>query len=199
MRLTLRKEEDKDWYCIEKAEHDGTEDAGRLVDGDIEGQLFEMVWIAEAIETRTSARFKRCAVIVHKDLAGFGRPKTNGLFHFVDLEEADELASQIRREQWRRRYALSAKTRDPVEAKLRDAVEKAALTRDEIRRQASEEVRSLRLEIIGANDHDDPPVSEDAIATFNAAAFPIRKKAREASQALYRSVKRLHAHLEKKR
>jgi hypothetical protein len=110
MELTIRKSEwMSDWYIIERAEHDGREwleDMGdnvlayrcssRMSDADVEGPAAEMLAIAGAIEERSKARFKRCAVRVEGDRVFFHSPRNSREDGECSLEEADRLAAKIR-------------------------------------------------------------------------------------------------------
>jgi hypothetical protein len=109
MKLTLTPGPFDDWWVIERAEHEGRKwwervGAGaslrcssRFSDADVEGTSAEMLAIAEAIETRSGASFKRCAVATVKDAASFWSPRNSQEPGGVSLDEADELAKEIRR------------------------------------------------------------------------------------------------------
>lgn len=100
-----------DWYIIEKAKHEWVEqivpvpgkpnsmylhDSSRISDADVEGAAVEMLAIAEAIEQRGSYSAKRCAVDVQGNRALFWSPRNSQREGVASLEEADELAAQIR-------------------------------------------------------------------------------------------------------
>ena len=104
---------DYDWYCIERAEHDGREwmrrtgpnsqafmRSARLGEGDnnycIEGTAFEMLAIAEAIEQKKSARFKRCAATFAMEGYEMESPRNSRAPVLVSHSEASELAADIR-------------------------------------------------------------------------------------------------------
>lgn len=111
MKLTLTKHDAMgDWYLIERAEHDGREwleqtgpnivtamRSSRFSDADVEGVAIEMKAIAEAIEKRGGASFKRCAVGVGPyGKVEFWSPRNSQKPGVVTLAEADDLARQIR-------------------------------------------------------------------------------------------------------
>ena len=98
-----------DWYVIERAEHDGrvwlepTDSGGaalrsssRFSDADVEGTAAEMLAIAHAIDAGTSARFKRCAVMVHGSHVELWSPRNSTARGVVSLEDGTELAREIR-------------------------------------------------------------------------------------------------------
>lgn len=115
--LVLRGSDDSDWYCIERAEHEGIEEirrdpkgnggfffrSARPSDADVEGPLLEMLGIAKAIEDRTHEGFKRCAVDVKVDAklgqwAEFWSPRNSQVRARVPLSVADALAKDIRQQ-----------------------------------------------------------------------------------------------------
>lgn len=119
MRLALVKAEHmKDWYLIERAEHDGREwieevkaatlDSGswsrcmrsaRVSDADVEGTAEEMRRIAVAIDGRAWVGFKRCAVqVFDSERVEFWSPRNSQSPGVCTLAEADELSAQIKRE-----------------------------------------------------------------------------------------------------
>lgn len=97
-----------DWYCIERAKHDGVSGfirAGKCMsywssswigDADVEGPAEHMRSIARAIRARRDEAHKRCAVSFCDDGVYFYSPRNTinrgGPFK---LAEADDLASQI--------------------------------------------------------------------------------------------------------
>ncbi len=106
---------ESDWYCIERAEHDGREwEENRISDGwhityymrsaricnaDVEGTLQEMVDLAYAIRKRRDEDYKRCCVEFVGDGFRLNSPRnSNDEWAYVSLEEADDLASQIEEE-----------------------------------------------------------------------------------------------------
>lgn len=108
-KLILVKGGMDDWYCIERAEHDGREwlekvgpngfalrYSGRISDADVEGTGVEMLAIADAIEARSFVRFKRCAVDARKNPVEFESPRNSERAGTCSLAEADELAKEIR-------------------------------------------------------------------------------------------------------
>lgn len=111
MKLTLRKCDDiGDWYVIERAEHDGRswfepvaknamslQCSSRFSDADVEGFAFEMLEIAAAIEQRGRASFKRCRVDATGEPVRFSSPRNSQRDGECSLQEADELAAEIRR------------------------------------------------------------------------------------------------------
>lgn len=112
MRLAIRKSEGMDdWYVIERAEHDGRSWmepipgipnamalhlSSRFSDADVEGTADEMLGIAEGIETRDGAGYKRCAVRIDGDRAFFQSPRNSQREGECSLAEADALAKEIR-------------------------------------------------------------------------------------------------------
>lgn len=110
MRLTIRKcEHIENWYVIERAEHDGRawmEPMGpgamalrlsaRFSDADVEGTGAEMLAIADAIERRTRASFKRCMVDASTEPVRFASPRNSQRDGECSLAEAVELARSIR-------------------------------------------------------------------------------------------------------
>ena len=112
MRLTVRScEWMGDWYVIERAEHDGRtwmeptpsgaslQCSARFSDADVEGPAAEMHLIADAIERRSSAYRKRCAVeVVGEEVRFFSPRNTVGEHGIVTLAEADALAALIRQQ-----------------------------------------------------------------------------------------------------
>jgi len=113
MRIKLETSEwIDDWYLIVRAEHDGRfwwEETGpnseRLMSSErlspeacIEGTANEMLSIADAIKSRGSAIFKRCAVRVKDDIAYFCSPKNSEHDSAIPLVEADAFAEQVFKE-----------------------------------------------------------------------------------------------------
>lgn len=110
MRLAIRRSGHlDDWYVVERAEHDGRSwleplgenSAGlrcssRFSDADVEGTAAEMLALAEAIEARGEARFRRCAVDARSELVTFCSPRNSQLDGEVTLAEALALAAEIR-------------------------------------------------------------------------------------------------------
>lgn len=111
MKLTIRPCESLgDWYVIERAEHDGRvwfEETGpnsmslrasaRFSDADVEGTRAEMLMIADAIQFRTSASFRRCSVDATAEPVRFNSPRNSQVDGTCSLAEADELAEEILR------------------------------------------------------------------------------------------------------
>jgi hypothetical protein len=121
VKLTMRKSEHlPDWYLIERAEHDGRmweEQTGPhssalmyssrfSTNADVEGASYEMLAIADAIEQRGEASFRRCEVIIEGEHALFCSPRNSREPGRVTLAEADALAAEIRR------YFENAKTKE---------------------------------------------------------------------------------------
>lgn len=111
MKLTMRKcEHLPDWYIVERAEHDGRtweEQTGPSssaimcsarfsTNADVEGPSYEMQAIADAIEKRGEASFRRCEVIVEGEHVLFCSPRNSREPGRVTLAEADALAVEIR-------------------------------------------------------------------------------------------------------
>lgn len=112
MRLVCRKSDAlDDWYVIEREEAPGEARAwlepiggggmafmvsARISDADIEGYADEMLAIAEAIEKRGAARFKRCAVNAETEPVHFWSPRNSTRDGEVSLAVADALAKEIR-------------------------------------------------------------------------------------------------------
>jgi hypothetical protein len=109
MNLTLKKSEFlDDWYVIERAEHDGKEwfektgpntmtlrCSSRFSDASVEGTSGEMLVLANAIEKRTTASFRRCAVNATEEPVRFWSPRNSEVDGECSLAEADELAKEI--------------------------------------------------------------------------------------------------------
>lgn len=93
-RLTLTECKEL-WHCyiIERAEHDGS---ARFSDADVEGSREEMLAIAEAIEKRGNAHFRRCAVTAVHEPVRFWSPRNSTEDGIVSYAEADALAQEIR-------------------------------------------------------------------------------------------------------
>ncbi len=100
-----------DWYCIERAVHDGREwlehdgpnssefmRSARISDADVEGPLAEMLGIADAIEKRTSFHARRCAVVTGEDWVEFWSPRNSRYRARVPLAVADAFAIEVRNE-----------------------------------------------------------------------------------------------------
>ena len=99
-----------DWYCIERAAHDGREwpeptkygaalmRSARISDADVEGQCYEMLGIASAIKSRGRYSAKGCAVRMDAGRAYFWSPRNSQREAWVPLAVADALADQIIRE-----------------------------------------------------------------------------------------------------
>lgn len=112
MKLKIRKSESLgDWYVIERAEHDGRmwlepigrggmslRSSARFSDADVEGRAEEMLAIAKAIEEGRDESFRRCAVRIEGHRAFFWSPRNSETDGEVSLDEAKELAAQIRQE-----------------------------------------------------------------------------------------------------
>lgn len=99
----------EDWYCIERAEHDGRTwmqetgpnsmsfmSSARISDADVEGCSVEMLAIAEAIENRALESFKRCAVDASTNNVRFWSPRNSRLPGIASWAEAEALAVEIR-------------------------------------------------------------------------------------------------------
>jgi len=98
-----------DWFTIERLNHDHktwfepTEygatlrDSARVSDATVEGTGDLMLALADAIEARVEARFKRCAVRVDNNKVFFWSPRNSQTEGECTLEEADELAGVIRK------------------------------------------------------------------------------------------------------
>lgn len=109
MKIVLEKSDCiDDWYCIERAEHEGrtwlerTEpnvlqfmDSARISDACVEGTADEMLDIAEAIKSRGSAEYRRCAVRVEGDTAYFWSPRNSTAEAAIPLADADDFAAQV--------------------------------------------------------------------------------------------------------
>lgn len=109
MKITIRKSEHlPDWYLIVRAEHDNKTwvevidyihyhmKSERLSpEACIEGDSSEMIDIAKAIKSRTSASAKRVAVSFEDDGVHLYSPKNSQHHGIVTIEEADDLADQI--------------------------------------------------------------------------------------------------------
>lgn len=97
-----------DWWLIVRAEHEGVSewvpttygaawfDSARVSDACVEGSLFEMLGLADAIEKRASCHHRRCAVEVADGHADFWSPRNSMERARVPLDVADALAKQIR-------------------------------------------------------------------------------------------------------
>lgn len=109
MNCTLNKiDSSYDWWCIERAEHDGREwmdrfpggvvfmRASRLGNADIEGTGDEMLAIAEAIERAESAAFKRCAARHTTKGYLMSSPRNSTQSTLITHDEAKALAVDIR-------------------------------------------------------------------------------------------------------
>lgn len=105
MNLKIQKSTfQEDWYLIERAEHDGRvwidscgfQTSSRFSDADVEGTQAEMLAIAEAIEHRGHASFKRCMVDARNGPVRFCSPRNSHVDGECSLAEADDLARQIR-------------------------------------------------------------------------------------------------------
>lgn len=95
-----------DWYTIEKSNHDHKEwfeeidgalhfmHSGRISDACVEGTEKEMLAIADAIRSRKSVCFRRCAVRVDGDYAYFWSPRNSAREAKIPIENADEFAKQ---------------------------------------------------------------------------------------------------------
>jgi len=107
--LTLRKSDMlDDWYLIERKYHDGKtwlepteygyryQTSARISDADVEGCSQEMLAIATAIETRSEFSAKRCGVWFEGDGVCFSSPRNSQTPGIVTLEDADNLAKEIR-------------------------------------------------------------------------------------------------------
>lgn len=110
MECTLRKSEHMgDWYCIVRCEHSGTSgfrmtaygmsfySSERVTDCDIEGPAHEMLAIADAIETGSSASFKRCEAEKVDDGYALCSPRNDERSEVITSDEALRLAAEIRR------------------------------------------------------------------------------------------------------
>lgn len=107
--LTLRKSDMlDDWYLIERKHHDGEswfepteygcsyQASARISDADVEGHAHEMLGIATAIEERSTFNAKRCAVWFEGGRVCFSSPRNSQTPGTVTLEDADNLAREIR-------------------------------------------------------------------------------------------------------
>lgn len=107
----VKNEDMGDWFSIEKAEHAHVDQlinvgpnsgfywhSGRISDADVEGSATEMLGLAEAIEKRSEVRYKRCAVDATREEVLFWSPRNSRMRGAVDIEDAIELAKQIRRD-----------------------------------------------------------------------------------------------------
>jgi len=115
MKLELRKDDaTDDWWVItralglgevrefgiERREYAGyvahaLTDSARICDADVEGYAEEMVAIAQAIQRRGVAQFKRCAVDAREDRVKFWSPRNSRKPGHVPFESAAVLAAQI--------------------------------------------------------------------------------------------------------
>lgn len=109
--LTLQKSDAlEDWYIIERADVAPREwiekDRGgnmhyrtnvRLSDADIEGTAGEMDRIMFAIEERSYASFRRCAVDARQEPVKLWSPRNSTKIGEIDYTSADHLAREIRR------------------------------------------------------------------------------------------------------
>lgn len=101
MKVELTHGSCDNWFCITSAEPGCY--MQRIGGADIEGDREEMAAIADAIENRKSARFKRCAathVTVLGDRDGhylLSSPRNTISPTKITAVEADELAASIRR------------------------------------------------------------------------------------------------------
>lgn len=91
MTMRLRKSELPDCYVIEC-------DPGELSDASVEGSAVEMLAIADAIEKRTVAIFRRCAVSArdHVTSVEFWSPRNSRASGWVPYEDALPLVALIR-------------------------------------------------------------------------------------------------------
>lgn len=102
----------EDWYLIELAEHPRVQEfralpsipnamgfycSSRISDSDIEGHGVEMLAIADAIEARGRAHFKRCAVDARTSVVEFWSPRNSQRHGEASRACADDLAKDIRR------------------------------------------------------------------------------------------------------
>ena len=107
--LTLRKSDMlDDWYLIERKHHDGKtwyepteygsryQSSARISDADVEGCAHEMLGIATAIEERSTFKANRCAVWFDSNRVCFSSPRNSQTPGIVTLEDADNLAKEIR-------------------------------------------------------------------------------------------------------
>lgn len=101
MKCELTKGNFDNWFCITSAESGRY--MQRIGNADIEGDREEMAAIADAIENRKSAYFKRCAathVTMFGELSGhylLSSPRNTISPTKITVAEADELAASIRR------------------------------------------------------------------------------------------------------
>ena len=106
-KITLVKNDElDDWYTIEKSNHehkvwfeelDGGLNfmhSGRISDACVEGNGKEMLAIADAIRSRKSVCFRRCAVRIDGDSAYFWSPRNSTREAKIPIENADEFARQ---------------------------------------------------------------------------------------------------------
>ena len=100
----------RDWYTIEKAEHENIEEirrvsenvsslflSARISDACVEGPDYEIREMAQAILEGTDYYAKRCAVRIDGDYAYFCSPRNSRVEGRVPLERAVELAEEILR------------------------------------------------------------------------------------------------------
>ncbi|MGN6107252.1 MAG: hypothetical protein ACTHU0_19245 [Kofleriaceae bacterium] len=83
-----------DWWTIEEPVGPGR--TRRLCDADIEGDSEEMLAIAEAIEQRGRAAFKRCSVGFADGACFLSSPRNSTREARISLADADALAADIR-------------------------------------------------------------------------------------------------------
>lgn len=105
--VLVKSEVMSDWWCIERAEHDGREwleeadgystfmRSARISDADVEGTAEEMVEIARAIRQRGSYSAKRCAVDARGERVLFWSPRNSRVTASISREAAEDLATQI--------------------------------------------------------------------------------------------------------
>jgi hypothetical protein len=99
---------DDEWFQIEKATHDNVEKlvqtsprcysfyrSARITDSSVEGNLFEMRNIAEAILSNCGAVHYRCAVSPHEGGFVFWSPRNSANVGWVTAEAAIALANKI--------------------------------------------------------------------------------------------------------
>lgn len=108
MKLELRKSDWHDWYIIEIADVEPKEwlqeeDDGfsyhtntRISDAEVEGTRAEMLAIANAIDTNTFVKFKRCAVDARTNVVQLWSPRNSRNPGECSIEVAKELAKHIR-------------------------------------------------------------------------------------------------------
>jgi len=99
---------DDEWCQIEKATHDNVEEfvqtgpncyslyrSARITNASVEGNIFEMRGIAEAILSNCGVMYYRCAVSPHEGGFVFWSPRNSSNVGWVSAEAAIALANKI--------------------------------------------------------------------------------------------------------